>query len=83
MNTPDPSKPEGERRVQQEDEEERRQAPTTQTTPSQAEGERDDEDEHEDDDDDRLTCVLVHLPSGTRVPVAQERSMVGIWNSRI
>jgi hypothetical protein len=42
-----------------------------------------DEDEHEDDDDDRLTCVLVHHPSGTRVPVAQERSMVGIWNSRI
>jgi len=41
-----------------------------------------DEDEHEDDDD-RLTCVLVHHPSGTRVPVAQERSMVGIWNSRI
>lgn len=37
----------------------------------------------QEDDDDRVTCVLVHRASGTEVPVAQERSMVGIWNSRI
>lgn len=32
---------------------------------------------------DQLTCVLVHHPSGARVNVAQERSIVGMWNSRI
>jgi hypothetical protein len=37
----------------------------------------------EEESADRLTCVLVHQPSGTRVQVAQERSLVGIWNSRI
>lgn len=37
----------------------------------------------QDDRADQLTCVLVHCPSGTEVTVAQERSIVGIWNSRI
>jgi len=37
----------------------------------------------DEDDDNRLTCVLVHHPSGTRLSVAQERSMIGIWNARI
>ncbi len=37
----------------------------------------------EEESADRLTCVLVHQPSGNRVDVAQERSLVGIWNSRI
>jgi hypothetical protein len=32
---------------------------------------------------DRLTCVLLHQPSGARVDVDQERSVVGLWNSRI
>ena len=41
-----------------------------------------DEDEDEDDDN-RLTCVLVHHPSGTKVNVAQERSIVGMWHARI
>lgn len=37
----------------------------------------------DEDQADRLTCVLVHQPSGARVNVAQERSLVGIWNSLI
>lgn len=37
----------------------------------------------DEDHADRLTCTLVHQASGTRVHVAQERSLVGIWNSRI
>jgi hypothetical protein len=27
--------------------------------------------------------VLLHQPSGARVDVDQERSVVGLWNSRI
>jgi hypothetical protein len=37
----------------------------------------------EEHTEDRLTCVLVHHPSGTRIDVAQERSMVHLWNSTI
>jgi hypothetical protein len=33
--------------------------------------------------DDRLVFGLVHHPSGTTVNVAQERSIVGLWNARI
>jgi hypothetical protein len=36
-----------------------------------------------EDQDDRLVFGLVHRPSGTTVNVAQERSMVGMWNSQI
>ena len=36
-----------------------------------------------EDQDDRLVFGLVHHPSGTTVNVAQERSIVGMWNSRI
>jgi hypothetical protein len=36
-----------------------------------------------EDQDDRLVLDLVHHASGTTVHVAQERSMVGRWNSRI
>ena len=36
-----------------------------------------------EDQDDRLMFSLVHHPSGTTVHVAQERSMVGMWNSQI
>lgn len=32
---------------------------------------------------DRVTCVLVHRASGAAVPVDQERSVVGLWNSCI
>lgn len=37
--------------------------------------------EPDEEQDDRLTFVLVHGPSGTRVIVAQERSLIGYWNS--
>lgn len=37
----------------------------------------------DEDHADRLTCTLVHQASGIRVHVAQERSLVGIWNSCI
>jgi hypothetical protein len=37
----------------------------------------------EEDTADRLRCVLLHQPSGARVDVDQERSVVGLWNSRI
>ena len=37
----------------------------------------------DEDHADRLTCTLVHQASGTRVHVAQERSLVGLWNSCI
>lgn len=36
-----------------------------------------------EDDDAQLTFTLVHSPTGVRVNVAQERSLLGIWNSRI
>jgi hypothetical protein len=37
----------------------------------------------QEDTADRLRCVLLHQPSGARVEVDQERSLLGLWNSRI
>jgi len=36
-----------------------------------------------EDQDDRRVFGLVHHPSGTKVNVAQERSIVGMWHARI
>ena len=32
---------------------------------------------------DHLVCVLVHTPSGTRLEIAQERSVAHMWNTTI
>jgi hypothetical protein len=37
----------------------------------------------EEETAERLRCVLLHQPSGARVEVDQERSLLGLWNSRI
>ena len=36
-----------------------------------------------EDQDDLLILDLVHRPSGTKVNVAQERSILGMWHTRI
>jgi hypothetical protein len=37
----------------------------------------------EQEDGEALTLLLVHAPTGSRVRVVQERSIVGMWNSTI
>jgi hypothetical protein len=37
----------------------------------------------EQEDGEALTLLLVHAPTGRRVRVVQERSIVGMWNSTI